>query len=79
MWTAKSPNRAVAAIMHDHEPDVICRDAHFAKCKVFCRRIWLQLLEGSFKLIYKDGPMTGERMLAQRVSEVQRLMEGAKK
>lgn len=34
------------------------------------RKLWLQLLEGSFKLIYKDGPMTGERMLAQARSNV---------
>jgi hypothetical protein len=28
------------------------------------RKLWMQLLEGSFKLIYKDAPMTGERMSA---------------
>jgi hypothetical protein len=31
------------------------------------RKLWLQLLEGSFKLIYKDGPNAplGERMLSE--------------
>ena len=33
------------------------------------RKLWLQLLKGSFKLIYKDGPITGPRMLAQAVEK----------
>lgn len=26
------------------------------------RKLWLQLLEGSFKLIYQDGPSSAQRM-----------------
>jgi hypothetical protein len=34
------------ALMHDHEPDAIYRNAHFDKCKVFCRRIGLTITLG---------------------------------
>jgi hypothetical protein len=30
------------------------------------RKLWLQLLEGSFKLIYKDAPSTPEERLAAK-------------
>ncbi len=36
----------VNAFMYDHESDVICRDAHFAKRKVFCRRLGLTITLG---------------------------------
>src|ERR1700733_5020831 len=36
----------VIALMHDHDPDAICSDAHFAKRKVFCRRIGLTITLG---------------------------------
>ena len=36
----------VIVLMHDYESDTICRDAHFDKCKVFCRRIGLTITLG---------------------------------